>query len=175
MAKKAKESELKKKQLTIEDLSIGDVIPDLHSVNIKIDNDLISQMKRYEQESKKSVIWRNAITGSFLFWKMNDEKPKEKKAKTPKKAKEPIEIEVEEIEEEGFIEEDFEQLDEEEEIEQAIEENTKLDEALESEIEDEENLLLDCIEDYKSEFNVKKVNTNTKKFKAFFEEWKNIT
>lgn len=53
-----------------------------------------------------------------------------------------------------------EEIDEEEEIEQAIE------------VEDEENELLDCIADYKAEFNVKTVNTNTKKFKAFFEEWK---
>ena len=50
--------------------------------------------------------------------------------------------------------------------------NTKLDEAIESEVEDEEHLLLDCIEDYKSEYNIKKVNPNTKKFKTFFEEWK---
>jgi len=33
--------------------------------------------------------------------------------------------------------------------------------------------MLDAIEDYKAEFGVKKVNTNTKKFKAFFEVWKN--
>ncbi len=32
--------------------------------------------------------------------------------------------------------------------------------------------MLDAIEDYKTEFGVKKINTNTKKFKAFFEEWK---
>jgi len=32
--------------------------------------------------------------------------------------------------------------------------------------------MLDAIEDYKNEFGVKKVNINTKKFKAFFEEWK---
>ena len=34
------------------------------------------------------------------------------------------------------------------------------------------NLILDCIEDYKTAFGVKKVNTYSKKFKAFFEEWK---
>ena len=33
--------------------------------------------------------------------------------------------------------------------------------------------MLDAIENYKTEFGIKKVNTNTKKFKAFFEEWKN--
>ena len=32
--------------------------------------------------------------------------------------------------------------------------------------------MLDAIEDYKNEFGVKKVDTNTKKFKIFFEEWK---
>ena len=55
-------------------------------------------------------------------------------------------------------------------MDEVIEES--LDEAMDSLVEDEKNELLDCIEDYKSEFNVKKVNTKTKKFKAFFEEWK---
>jgi len=32
--------------------------------------------------------------------------------------------------------------------------------------------MLDAIADYKAEYNVMKVNVNTKKFKAFFEEWK---
>ena len=32
--------------------------------------------------------------------------------------------------------------------------------------------MLDCMADYKIEFGVKKVNTNTKKFKVFFKEWK---
>jgi len=50
--------------------------------------------------------------------------------------------------------------------------NTKLDEVIESGVVDEEYIILDCIEDYKAEYNIKKVNTNTKKFKAFFEEWK---
>jgi len=49
-----------------------------------------------------------------------------------------------------------------------------LDEEIESEAESEEDLMLDCIADYKDEFGVKKVNTNTKKFKAYFEEWKKI-
>ncbi|MFW9970501.1 MAG: hypothetical protein ACFFDF_09895 [Candidatus Odinarchaeota archaeon] len=42
----------------------------------------------------------------------------------------------------------------------------------EQEVEDEENELLDCIEDYKTEYGVKNVNINSKKFKAFFAEWK---
>ena len=33
-------------------------------------------------------------------------------------------------------------------------------------------MILDAIEDYKTEFGVKKMNTNTKKFKIIFEEWK---
>jgi len=55
-------------------------------------------------------------------------------------------------------------------LDEIIEES--LDEAMDSLVEDEKNELLDCIEDYKTEYNVKKVNTNTKKFKAFFENWK---
>ena len=35
-------------------------------------------------------------------------------------------------------------------------------EALKEQIEDEENLLLDCIEDYKAEYNVKIVRTDSK-------------
>ncbi len=59
---------------------------------------------------------------------------------------------------------------EEKKVKEVIEE--ELEEAIEEQVKDEENMLLDCIEDYKAEFNVKRVNTNTKKFKAFFEEWK---
>ncbi len=55
-------------------------------------------------------------------------------------------------------------------MDEVIEES--LDEAMDSLVEDEKNELLDCIEDYKTEYNVKKVNTNTKKFKVFFENWK---
>lgn len=51
------------------------------------------------------------------------------------------------------------------------EELEEIDE-LEEEIVNEEDMMLDAIEDYKNEFGVKKVDTNTKKFKIFFEEWK---
>ena len=61
-------------------------------------------------------------------------------------------------------------VEKEETIEEVIEES--LEQAMEKEIEDEESLLLDCIDDYKAEFNVKNVNTNSKKFKVFFEAWK---
>ncbi len=80
----------------------------------------------------------------FLYFKYFEDNPQEKK-KAKKRGRKPKKDEI----------------DEEEEIEQVIEE-----------VADEENLILDCIEDYKAEFNVKKVNTNTNKFKAFFEEWK---
>ncbi len=41
---------------------------------------------------------------------------------------------------------------------------------IEAEMKDEENMLLDCIEDYKSTYHIKTVNTNSQKFKRFF--WK---
>jgi len=136
-AKKVKE--VKKNDLTIDNLSVGDIIPDLHNEDITIDNDLIEQMRRFEKETKKSAIWRNKITGSFLYYKWIEENPQEKnKSKKSKKA------------------------EEEEPIEEVIEE----------EISDEENLMLDAIEDYKAEYNVKTVNTNSQKFKRFFYKWK---
>ena len=146
-AKKVKEVKSKEK-LTLDNLESGMKLSDStrNPKEWKIDDDLIEQMRRYEQESNKSAIWKNKITGMFLFFKWSEENPQEKKrSKKSKKVEE-------------------EEIDEEEETEQVIEENTKLD---------KENLLLDCIEDYKAKYNVKKVNTNTKKFKAFFEEWNN--
>ena len=137
-AKKAKEVKSQEK-LTLENLESGMKLFDStrNPKEWEVDDDLIEQMRRYEQESKKNAIWKNKITGMFLFFKYYDDNPQEKKkSKKSKKAKE-------------------------EEIEQAIEE-----------VVDEENLLLDAMEDYKTEYNVKKVNTNTKKFKTFFEEWK---
>ncbi len=59
---------------------------------------------------------------------------------------------------------------EEKKIKEVIEE--ELEEAIEEEVKDEENMLLDCIADYKVEYNVKTVKTDSKKFKAFFEKWK---
>ena len=47
-----------------------------------------------------------------------------------------------------------------------------VEDLIEEEIVDEENQMLDAMADYKAEYNVMKVNTNSKKFKAFFEEWK---
>lgn len=145
-AKKVKQVKSQEK-VTLDNIESGMKLSDStrNSKEWNVDDDLIEQMRRYEQESNKSAIWKNKITGMFLFFKYYDDNPEEKKKpkKRGRKAKE-------------------EELDEVEEIEQEIEE----------EVADEENLILDCIEDYKAEYNVKKVNTNTKKFKAYFEEWK---
>ena len=43
---------------------------------------------------------------------------------------------------------------------------------MESQVEDEENMLLDVIDDYTTEYNVKTVNVNSQKFKKFFYKWK---
>lgn len=147
-AKKVKNVKTQEK-LTLDNLESGMKLSDStrNSKEWNVNEDLIEQMRRYEQESNKSAIWKNKITGMFLFFKYYEDHPEEKK-KPKKRGRKPKEVE-EEIEEE------------EEEIEHAIEE-----------VADEEDLLLDCIEDYKAEYNIKKVNTNTKKFKAFFEEWK---
>ena len=101
-------------------------------------------MRLYEQESNKSVIWRNKITGTFLFFKYVEDHPEEKLKTKKKPGRKP----------------------------KKTEEDVDIEELIEEEIVDEEDLMLDAIEDYKNEFGVKKVNTNTKKFQAFFEEWK---
>ncbi len=144
-AKKVKEVKSQEK-LTLDSIEIGMKLFDStkNPKEHKIDDDLIEQMRHYEQESNKSAIYRGKITGTFLYFKYYKDNPQEKKEKK-KPGRKPKEDEI----------------DEEEEIEEAIEE-----------VADEENLILDCIEDYKAEYNVKKINTNTKKFKAFFEEWK---
>ncbi len=98
-----------------------------------------------------AVIWRNKITGTFLFYKYVEDHPEEKlktKKKPGRKPKVDEDVNIEELEEE------------------------ELEEEMEAEAIDEENELLDCIADYQEKYGVKKVNVNTKKFKAFFEEWK---
>ena len=136
MAKKAKEVKSEEK-LSLENLKVGMTITDLHDEEIEITDDLIEQMRRYEQDTNKSVIWRGKITGTFLFYKYIEDHPEEKLKTKKKPGRKP-----------------------------------KIEKVFEEEIVDEENLMLDAIADYKAEFNVMKVNTNTKKFKAFFEEWK---
>ena len=143
MTKKVKEVKSEEK-LSLENISVGDKILDLHDEEIEITEDLIEQMRQYEQETNKSVIWRNKITGTFLFYKYVEDHPEEKLKTKKKPGRKP----------------------------KKTEEDVDIEELIESEIVDEENQMLDAIEDYKNEFGVKKVNTNTKKFKAFFEEWK---
>ena len=145
MAKKVKEVKSEEK-LSLENISVGDTILDLHDEEVEITEDLIEQMRQYEQETKKSVIWRNKITGTFLFYKYVEDHPEEKLKTKKKPGRKPKKTEE----------------DDEEEIEAEIE----ADEL------DEENMLLDCIADYQKKYGIKKVNINTKKFKAFFEEWK---
>ena len=127
----------KKVQLNLENVVVGTSIKDLHGEDIKIDKDLISQMKAFERESKQHAIWKGKLTGNFLFFKWMKENPQEEKEKK-KPGRKP----------------------------------KKVEEVIEEEIIDEENMLLDCIADYKSEYGVKKVNINTKKFQAFYAEWK---
>ena len=139
MAKKLKQVK-SEESLSLDNIKVGDTILDLHDEEIEITSDIIEQMRQYEQETNKSAIWRNKITGTFLFFKYVEDHPEEKLKTKKKPGKKPKAEEAEEL--------------------------------IEEEIVNEENLLLDCIEDYKSEFNVKKVNTNAKKFQAYFEEWK---
>lgn len=129
MAKKVKEND----KLLLENLKVGDRILDLHNEEIEITEDIIEQMRQYEQESKKSSIWRGKVTGGFLYFRWIGEHPEEK-------------------------------------IEKVI--NDSLDKEIESEVVDEENELLDCIADYKAEYNVKSVRTDSQKFKQFQYKWK---
>ena len=46
------------------------------------------------------------------------------------------------------------------------------DEKEETEIVNEEDMLLDCIADYKMEYGVKTVNSKSQKFKQFYYKWK---
>ncbi len=138
MAKKKAKSEPEKKkiQLNLDGLKAGMVIKDLHNVDVNVDDDLIAQMRRFEQETKQHAIWRGTVTGMFLRFKYIQDNPDF----AEKKVKEVIEEELEEV--------------------------------IEKQVKQEEDELLDCMEDYKSKYHVKTVNTNTKKFKAFFEKWK---
>jgi len=143
MTKKAKE--VKKEELTIDSISEGDVIPDLHGEKITITDDLIEQMRRFEQEMSKKAIYKNKITGTFLYFKYYEDNPKEVKPK--KKPGRKPKAKVEEIEETEELEG--------------------------KEIVNEEDMLLDAIEDYKAEYGVKTVNTKSQKFKQFYYNWKN--
>lgn len=126
MAKKKKEVKSEDK-LSLENIKVGDIILNLHDEEIEITDDLISQMKQYEQDTNKSVIWRGKITGTFLFFKYIEDHPEEK-LKTKKKPGRKPKV--------------------------------------------EEDIFLDCIADYKMEYDVKTVNTKSQKFKQFYYKWK---
>ena len=144
MTKKAKEVE--KVDLTVGNIKVGVKLPDLHGEEVEITDDIIEQMRRYEKESGKSAIWKNKITGKFLFFKYYEDNPEEKLKTKKKPERKPKKVE-EDV--------DIEEIEAEEQVE------------------DEENLLKDAIEDYKSEYGVKTVNTKSQKFKRFFYNWKN--
>jgi len=124
-------------------------IPDStkNSQDWDITDDLIEQMKRFEHKSNKSAIWRNKITGNFLYFKYIEDHPESLEEKAKAKAEALKNGREKKI-------------------------NSKIEELEEQEVEDEENELLDCIEDYKTEYGVKNVNIHSKKFKAFYAEWK---
>lgn len=139
-AKKVKVKEVKSEEkLSLDNIKVGDIILDLHDEEVEITDDLIEQMRQYEKDTNKSVLWRGKITGRFLFFKYYEEHPEEKLKTKKKPGRKPKAKELDELEE----------------TEQAIEEV------------DEENLLKDAIEDYKSEFGVKTVKTGSKKFNFF--------
>ena len=98
MAKKTKQVKSEEK-LSLENLKVGMTIQDLHDEEIEIKDDLIEQMRQYEQETNKSAIWRNKITGTFLFFKWYEDNPEEKlknkkkPGRKPKKVEEDVDIE----------------------------------------------------------------------------------
>lgn len=152
MAKKSKEVKSEEK-LTLDNLESGMTILDLHDEEVEITDNLIEQMRQYEQETKKSVLWRGKITGRFMFFKYYEDHPEEKFKTKKKPGRKPKKVEEEELEVEDVIEE-------------------SLDEEMESEVKDEENMMLDAIEDYKMKYKVKTVNTKSQKFKQFLYNWK---
>ncbi len=145
-AKKMKEND----KLLLENLKVGDTILDLHGEEVEITDDLIEQMRKFEKDSNQNAIWKGKVTGGFLYFLYYEEHPEEKNKVKKKSGRKPKKVE--------------------EEIEEVIEES--LDEEIEAEVEDEENELLDAMEDYKLEYNVKTVNTKSQKFKRFFYKWK---
>jgi len=132
----------KEEKLTINNISVGDVIPDStrNPKEWQVNDDLISQMRRYEQESDKSAIWKNKITGMFLYFKWMEDHPEEKTKTKKKPGRKPKDVDIEELEEKEIVK--------------------------------EENLMLDCIADCKTEYGVKTVNTKSQKFKRFYYNWK---
>ena len=101
MAKKTKQVKEvnSEEKLSLENISVGDIILDLHDEEIEITDDLIEQMRKYEQETKKSAIWKNKITGTFLYFQWYEDNPEEKlknkkkPGRKPKKVEEDVDIE----------------------------------------------------------------------------------
>ena len=143
MTAKKGEQVKSEEKLSLENISVGDTILDLHDEKVEITEDLIEQMRRYEQETNKLAIWRNKITGTFLFYKYVEDHPEEKLKTKKKPGRKP-----------------------------KVEEDVDIEELEEKEIVNEEDMLLDCIEDYKAEYGVKTVNTKSQKFKRFYYKWK---
>lgn len=105
MSKNKKDVKSQEK-LTLDNLKSGMKISDStkNPQEWEVDDDLIEQMRKYEQESNKNAIWKNKITGMFLLYKWMEENPQEK----PKKVKDVIEESLEqEIEAEVQSEEDM--------------------------------------------------------------------
>ena len=142
MAKKIKQVKSEEK-LSLDSIKVGDKILDLHDEEIEITDDLIEQMRQYEKETNKTVIWRGKITGRFLFFKYIEDHPEEKLKTKKKPGRKP-----------------------------KVEEDVDIEELIESEVKDEENMMLDCIADYREEYGVKTVNTKSQKFKRFYYNWK---
>ncbi len=65
-------------KLSLENIKVGDIIPDLNNDDIEITDAILEQMRMYEQETKKSAIWHNKITGKFLHFKWTKEKKSKK-------------------------------------------------------------------------------------------------
>lgn len=63
---------------SLDNIKVGDIIPDLHNKEIEITDELLEQMRNYELETNKSAIYRNKITGSFLDFNWTREKKSKK-------------------------------------------------------------------------------------------------
>ncbi len=69
----ANPTKFKKGKSSLENIKVGDIIPDKDNKDVEITDTLIEQMRMYEQETKKSAIYRNKITGLFLHFKWKKE------------------------------------------------------------------------------------------------------
>ncbi len=65
MAKKIKEVKSHEK-LSLENIKVGDKILDLHDEEVEITDDLIEQMRQYEQETNKYILIILSILKIYL-------------------------------------------------------------------------------------------------------------